>query len=217
MASRMLHLRLERLRSCTVGLVRIMWERRRGAIARASRFVLRAPCSVPPPPPPWPAPAPSSLPCQVWKDEAFELWTSEWGALYEEGSASRALLQVAYRTRRRGRGVIHGWLSSFAFPGCMHCPLFPRPRPAHSTCAGWFLPPPPPRYKPPVHQPVCKCGVLLCTYATTCALPHALCVHRCRAPACFAAPPQAIRDSWYLVSVVDNDYVAGDLFKALLG
>ncbi|KAG2433005.1 hypothetical protein HXX76_008732 [Chlamydomonas incerta] len=56
----------------------------------------------------------------VWKDEAFELWASEWGALYEEGSASRALL------------------------------------------AG-------------------------------------------------------IKDSWVLVSVVDNDYVGGDLFRVLLG
>ena len=56
----------------------------------------------------------------VWKDEAFELWTSEWGALYEEGSAARDLL------------------------------------------AG-------------------------------------------------------IKDSWVLVSVVDNDYVAGDLFGVLLG
>ncbi len=28
----------------------------------------------------------------VWKDEAFELWNSEWAALYEEGSASRQLL-----------------------------------------------------------------------------------------------------------------------------
>jgi len=29
----------------------------------------------------------------VWKDEAFELWTSEWGSLYEEGSDSRKVLQ----------------------------------------------------------------------------------------------------------------------------
>jgi hypothetical protein len=28
----------------------------------------------------------------VWKDEAFDLWTSEWGSLYEEGSASRRVL-----------------------------------------------------------------------------------------------------------------------------
>lgn len=28
----------------------------------------------------------------VWKDEAFELWGAEWGALYEEGSPSRTLL-----------------------------------------------------------------------------------------------------------------------------
>lgn len=56
----------------------------------------------------------------VWKSEAFELWSSEWGSLYEEGSASRELLA-------------------------------------------------------------------------------------------------AIRDSWVLVSVVDNDYVAGDLYGVLLG
>ncbi|KAG2491425.1 hypothetical protein HYH03_010213 [Edaphochlamys debaryana] len=55
----------------------------------------------------------------VWKDEAFELWLSEWANLYEEGSESRAVLQ-------------------------------------------------------------------------------------------------AIHDTWVLVSVVDNDYVAGDLFKTLL-
>lgn len=54
----------------------------------------------------------------VWKDEAFDLWLSEWGALYEEGNPSRQLLQT-------------------------------------------------------------------------------------------------IRDTWFLVSVVDNDYVNGDLFKAL--
>jgi methylenetetrahydrofolate reductase (NADPH) len=29
----------------------------------------------------------------VWKDEAFGLWTSEWGSLYEEGSRSRALIE----------------------------------------------------------------------------------------------------------------------------
>lgn len=28
----------------------------------------------------------------VWKDEAFDLWSSEWGSLYEEGSSSRAVL-----------------------------------------------------------------------------------------------------------------------------
>mmetsp|Transcript_3439 Transcript_3439/g.9965 ORF Transcript_3439/g.9965 Transcript_3439/m.9965 type:complete len:600 (-) Transcript_3439:1135-2934(-) len=28
----------------------------------------------------------------VWKDEAFQLWTSEWGSLYEEGSASAKLI-----------------------------------------------------------------------------------------------------------------------------
>ena len=54
----------------------------------------------------------------VWKDEAFGLWLSEWGSLYEQGSASHKLLQ-------------------------------------------------------------------------------------------------SIHDSWWLVSVVDNDYVAGDLFAAL--
>lgn len=55
---------------------------------------------------------------EVWKDEAFGLWLSEWGALYEDGSTSKQLLQT-------------------------------------------------------------------------------------------------IHDTWWLVSVVDNDYVAGDLFKAL--
>jgi methylenetetrahydrofolate reductase (NADPH) len=29
----------------------------------------------------------------AWKDEAFELWVSEWGALYDEGSGSRLLLE----------------------------------------------------------------------------------------------------------------------------
>ncbi|PNH04186.1 Methylenetetrahydrofolate reductase 1 [Tetrabaena socialis] len=56
----------------------------------------------------------------VWKEEAFELWLSEWGSLYEEGSASRGVLS-------------------------------------------------------------------------------------------------AIAESWVLVSVVDNDYVSGDLFAVLLG
>jgi methylenetetrahydrofolate reductase (NADPH) len=28
----------------------------------------------------------------VWKDEAFELWGSEWASLYEEGSSSRKVL-----------------------------------------------------------------------------------------------------------------------------
>lgn len=34
----------------------------------------------------------------VWKDEAFDLWLTEWGNLYEEGSASRALLQEIHDT-----------------------------------------------------------------------------------------------------------------------
>jgi hypothetical protein len=34
---------------------------------------------------------PSSF--SVWREEAFELWTAEWGSAYEEGSASRALLK----------------------------------------------------------------------------------------------------------------------------
>lgn len=29
----------------------------------------------------------------VWKDEAFDLWLTEWGSLYEEGSTSRQVLQ----------------------------------------------------------------------------------------------------------------------------
>lgn len=29
----------------------------------------------------------------VWKDEAFDLWNSEWGSLYEEGSDSRKVLE----------------------------------------------------------------------------------------------------------------------------
>jgi methylenetetrahydrofolate reductase (NADPH) len=29
----------------------------------------------------------------VWKDEAFDLWSSEWASLYEEGSDSRAVLE----------------------------------------------------------------------------------------------------------------------------
>ena len=35
---------------------------------------------------------------QVWKDEAFGLWLSEWGSLYEEGSPSRELLQSIHDT-----------------------------------------------------------------------------------------------------------------------
>ncbi|GBF91075.1 5,10-methylenetetrahydrofolate reductase [Raphidocelis subcapitata] len=34
----------------------------------------------------------------VWKDEAFGLWLTEWGALYEEGSPSRKLLQRIHDT-----------------------------------------------------------------------------------------------------------------------
>ena len=30
----------------------------------------------------------------AWKDEAFDLWTSEWGNLYEPDSASFKILQV---------------------------------------------------------------------------------------------------------------------------
>jgi len=32
----------------------------------------------------------------VWKDEAFALWLSQWAPLYEEGSASRALIQEVH-------------------------------------------------------------------------------------------------------------------------
>jgi methylenetetrahydrofolate reductase (NADPH) len=35
---------------------------------------------------------------EVWKDEAFGLWLSEWGALYEEASPSRQLLQTIHDT-----------------------------------------------------------------------------------------------------------------------
>lgn len=28
----------------------------------------------------------------VWKDEAFDLWTSEWGSLYEDNSESKKVL-----------------------------------------------------------------------------------------------------------------------------
>lgn len=31
-------------------------------------------------------------PCARMQDEAFALWTSEWGALYEEGSHSRQII-----------------------------------------------------------------------------------------------------------------------------
>ena len=29
----------------------------------------------------------------VWKDEAFDLWLTEWGSLYEEGSKSKRILK----------------------------------------------------------------------------------------------------------------------------
>ena len=29
----------------------------------------------------------------VWKDEAFDLWVTEWGSLYEEDSRGRQVLQ----------------------------------------------------------------------------------------------------------------------------
>ena len=34
----------------------------------------------------------------IWKDEAFEIWTNEWGALYDEGTASRQLLDEFYES-----------------------------------------------------------------------------------------------------------------------
>ncbi|KAK9842943.1 hypothetical protein WJX74_004685 [Apatococcus lobatus] len=34
----------------------------------------------------------------VWKDEAFQLWTSEWGSLYEEGSKSRKVIDKVAST-----------------------------------------------------------------------------------------------------------------------
>ena len=34
----------------------------------------------------------------AWKDEAFDLWTSEWGNLYDLGSPSQALLQEIQST-----------------------------------------------------------------------------------------------------------------------
>jgi len=30
--------------------------------------------------------------CNIWKDEAFALWTSQWASLYEEGTESRKLI-----------------------------------------------------------------------------------------------------------------------------
>lgn len=32
------------------------------------------------------------------QDEAFQLWTTEWGSIYEEGSGSRALLDEVAST-----------------------------------------------------------------------------------------------------------------------
>ncbi len=54
----------------------------------------------------------------AWRDEAFELWTAEWGACYEEGSASRALLKDiantwCVRAKRR--------ISPVGFPSQITC------------------------------------------------------------------------------------------------
>jgi hypothetical protein len=100
----------------------------------------------------------------VWKDEAFALWLSEWGSLYEQGSPSRALLQV----RRAGGAASRRTLVAQAAITCL-----PIAQPAH-------------------HAASCSC---------------------CLPPAS-PSPLQTIHDSWLLVSVVDNDFVAGDLFKA---
>lgn len=35
---------------------------------------------------------------KVWREEAFDLWVTEWGSLYEEGSASQALLKEIHDT-----------------------------------------------------------------------------------------------------------------------
>ena len=40
----------------------------------------------------------------AWKDEAFALWTAEWGALYEEGSEALKVLQVSYAPVVMGDG-----------------------------------------------------------------------------------------------------------------
>lgn len=40
----------------------------------------------------------------AWKDEAFALWTAEWGALYEEGSEALKVLQVRHAPVAMGDG-----------------------------------------------------------------------------------------------------------------
>jgi len=34
----------------------------------------------------------------IWKDEAFELWTSQWASIYEEGSVSRQIIETIHDT-----------------------------------------------------------------------------------------------------------------------
>lgn len=34
----------------------------------------------------------------AWREEAFQLWTSDWAACYEEGSAAKAVLQTISST-----------------------------------------------------------------------------------------------------------------------
>jgi len=54
----------------------------------------------------------------VWKDEAFGLWLSEWGSLYEEGSAARKV---------SGQGASRPLLWGRVRAGCSHA--LPRVKP----------------------------------------------------------------------------------------
>lgn len=35
---------------------------------------------------------------KIWKDEAFDIWLSEWASLYEENSKSSKILNDIYKT-----------------------------------------------------------------------------------------------------------------------
>ena len=107
------------------------------------------------------------------QDEAFQLWTGEWAALYPKDSKSYQVRQAPCRC--------HPGL--FAMAGSPSIPFLAHTKPA----LGWL------------------------TMAADAMSGHAQGI-----PYYWGGGLQVLTDlaaSWYLVSVVDNDFVNGDIFK----
>lgn len=138
----------------------------------------------------------------VWKDEAFGAWSEEWAPLYAEvadDTSSKDVLEKVGHKRVQYTSIQHSSVQT-QFRGLSLCfsLTFPVCAPRH-----WR-----------------SCALIYCHTLQLCArgdsrrcrgLPD-----RCLLPSSCGAVVQ-IKSSYYLVSIVENDFVHGDLFTLLEG